>query len=89
MTAPGHFWPSKGTTVPTIVVKVKPNARQSRFDRLADGSYSAELKSPPVDGKANAELIGLVAKAFGCPKAAVEIQSGGASRIKRVRVPGE
>ena len=75
--------------MPTIVVKVKPNARQSRIERLADGSYSAELKSPPVDGKANAELIGLVAKAFGCPKAAVEIKSGGASRIKRVTVPGE
>jgi uncharacterized protein (TIGR00251 family) len=75
--------------VPTIVVKVKPNARQSRIERLADGSYSAELKSPPVDGKANAELIGLVAKAFGCQKSAVEIKSGGASRIKRVTVPGE
>lgn len=75
--------------MPTIVVKVKPNARQSRFDRLEDGSYSAELKSPPVDGKANAELIGLVAKAFGCQKSAVEIKSGGASRIKRVTVPGE
>ena len=75
--------------MPTIVVKVKPNARQSRIERLADGSYSAELKSPPVDGKANAELIGLVSKVFGCPKTAVEIKSGGASRIKRVTVPGE
>jgi uncharacterized protein len=73
--------------VPTIVVKVKPNARQSRIERLDDGSYSAELKSPPVDGKANAELIGLVAKVFGCPKSAVEIKSGGASRTKRVTVP--
>jgi uncharacterized protein (TIGR00251 family) len=78
-----------GVEVPTIVVKVKPNARQSRIEQLADGSYSAELKSPPVDGKANAELIGLVAQAFGCPKSAVEIKSGGASRIKRVTVPGE
>lgn len=75
--------------MPTIVVKVKPNARHSRLERLADGSYSAELKSPPVDGQANAELIGLVAKAFGCPQAAVQIQSGGASRSKRLRLPGD
>lgn len=73
--------------MPTILVKVKPNARQSRLERLPDGSYSAELKSPPVDGKANAELITLVARAFACPKSAVEIKSGGASRTKRVTVP--
>lgn len=73
--------------MPTILVKVKPNARQSRLERLEDGSWAADLKSPPVDGKANAELIGLVAKAFGCPKSAVDIKSGGASRIKRVTVP--
>ena len=73
--------------MPTIVVKVKPNARQSRIEQLADGSWAADLKSPPVDGKANAELIALVAEAFGCPKSAVTIKSGGASRIKRVTVP--
>jgi uncharacterized protein YggU (UPF0235/DUF167 family) len=38
----------------TLLVKVKPNARQSSLQRQPDGSWLALLKSPPVDGKANA-----------------------------------
>ena len=70
----------------TLLVKVKPNARQSSLERREDGSWLAQLKSPPVDGKANAELIGLVAREFGCAKSAVEIASGAGARIKRVRI---
>jgi uncharacterized protein (TIGR00251 family) len=70
----------------TIQVKVKPRARVSRLTALPDGSYQAELKSPPVDGKANAELIALVAAHFGRPKSAVSIKSGASSRSKRVEV---
>ena len=70
----------------TLLVKVKPNARQSSLEHLADGSWLAQLKSPPVDGKANAELIALVAREFGCAKSAVEIASGAGARIKRVRI---
>ena len=72
----------------TLLVKVKPNARQSSLERLADGSWLAQLKSPPVDGKANAELIELVAKQFGCAKSSVSVKSGAGSRYKRVEVPG-
>ena len=69
-----------------LEVKVKPNARASRLALQADGTWIAELKSPPVDGKANAELIGLVARHFKCRKAAVAIRSGASARFKRVRV---
>jgi len=69
-----------------IQVKVRPGARTSVLVEADDGSYVAQLKSPPVDGKANAELIGLVARHFGCAKSAVEIVGGAASRLKRVRL---
>ena len=69
-----------------LLVKVKPNARQSSLERQADGSWLAQLKSPPVDGKANAELIALVAARFGCAKSAVTIKTGAGGRIKRVRI---
>jgi uncharacterized protein YggU (UPF0235/DUF167 family) len=49
-----------------LQIKVKPNARASVLEQAADGSWSAQLKSPPVDGKANRELIELVAERFGC-----------------------
>jgi uncharacterized protein (TIGR00251 family) len=73
--------------MPTLQVKVKPRARVSRLTALPDGTYQAELKSPPVDGKANAELIALVAAHFGCLRSAVSIRSGARSRCKRVEVP--
>jgi uncharacterized protein (TIGR00251 family) len=70
--------------MPVIQVKVKPNARISLLEPQADGTFLASLKSPPVEGKANAELIGLIARHFGCAKSAVTIKSGAASRLKRV-----
>ena len=69
-----------------IRVKVKPNSRRSSLAQEADGSWLAFLKAPPVDGKANAELVSLIAEHFGIRKAAVEIRSGAAGRIKLVSV---
>ena len=72
----------------TLQVKVKPNARVSLLEQAADGSWIAQLKSPPVDGKANEELIALVARQFGCRKADVTIRSGASGRMKLVQVDG-
>lgn len=69
----------------TLQVKVKPNARTSSLDE-ADGVWLAQLKSPPVDGKANAELIALIAEKFGCRKAQVTIKAGAGGRMKLVRI---
>jgi uncharacterized protein YggU (UPF0235/DUF167 family) len=52
----------------------------------ASGAWQATLKSPPVDGKANAELIGLMAAHFGCPRSAVSIKAGSSGRMKWVRI---
>ena len=71
-----------------IEIKVKPQARASSLTPPEPGEklWHAQLKSPPVDGKANAELIGLVAKHFGCRKADVGIRLGGTGRTKLVDI---
>ena len=69
-----------------ITVKIKPNARTSSLVQSTDGTWAAQLKSPPVDGKANEELVALVAGRFRCGKAAVSIKSGAAGRTKRVEI---
>ena len=69
-----------------IEVKVKPRSRESSLEEAGDGSWIARIKSPPVDGTANRELVVLVAKRFGVPKSAVEIRTGAASRWKRIRI---
>jgi uncharacterized protein (TIGR00251 family) len=70
----------------TIQVKVKPNARASVLEQGEDGTWRAQLKAPPVDGKANAELVALVARHFGCPRAAVTIRHGAGGRMKLVQI---
>ena len=69
-----------------LQVKVKPNARVSALTEQPDGSWLATLKAPPVDGKANAELVALVAKHFGCRRAQVSIKTGASGRRKLVKI---
>jgi len=77
--------PSAAATV-NIEVRVKPNSRVTALDAQDDGTWLARIKSPPVDGKANAELIALIAKRFGLRKAQVSISSGLGARVKLVRI---
>ena len=69
-----------------LQVKVKPNARASRFEQLADGSWSAQLRAQPVDGAANKELVALVAGHFGVPRSAVSIRGGVSGRTKWIDI---
>ena len=73
--------------MPILLVKAKPNARVSALTLQDDGTWVAQLKSAPVDGKANVELVGLVSKQFGCAKSAVSIRTGAGSKLKRVQIP--
>ena len=70
----------------TIQVKVKPNSRTSELCELNDGTWLAQIKSPPVDGKANDELVGLVAQRFGRRKSQVSVNVGRTGRVKLVRI---
>jgi uncharacterized protein YggU (UPF0235/DUF167 family) len=72
----------------TLRVRVKPNARSSSLEQQPDGSWLAKLKSAPVDGKANRELIALVAERFQCPKASVLVKAGASGRLKLLEVEG-
>ena len=69
-----------------LQIKVKPNSRTSVLEQREDGTWLAQLKSAPVEGKANAELLALVAKHFDCRKSAVSIKAGVSGRMKLVRI---
>ncbi len=68
----------------TIRLKVKPGSRVDELTEQDDGIWLARVKAPPVDGKANAAVIDLVARHFGLRKAQVSIKSGAAARLKSV-----
>jgi uncharacterized protein len=72
----------------TLMVKVKPGSREESLEEQDDGTWLARVKAPPVDGKANAALVALVAAHFGLRKAQVSIKSGASGRMKVVQVEG-
>ncbi|WP_217703968.1 DUF167 family protein [Piscinibacter koreensis] len=70
-----------------LQIKVQPNARLSVLvEPGEDGTWAAELKAPPVDGKANDELLRLVAERFGVARSRVTLRTGASARLKRIRV---
>ena len=69
-----------------LKVKFKPNSKQQSVEAEADGSLKVCLKSPPVDGKANQELIKLLAKKFNVKKSEITIKSGLSSKNKFIEI---
>ena len=68
--------------------RVVPRASKSKIVGELNGALKIKLKSPPVDGAANAELIKLLAKFFRVPQSAVEILKGETAKIKQIRIVG-
>ena len=71
-----------------IDVRVVPRSGRSGIAGIRDGALLVRLNAPPVEGAANAELLAVIAGAFGVAKRAVTILSGKRSKQKRVRVAG-
>ena len=70
-----------------IQVRVKPNAGVSALERKGDGTWLAQLKASPVEnGKANEELIALVARKFACSRSSISIKSGARGRTKLIKI---
>jgi uncharacterized protein (TIGR00251 family) len=69
-----------------LSVHVQPGARQSAIVGWVDDVLRVRVAVPPVEGKANELLIGLLADALGAPKSRVHIQRGGKGRRKLVGV---
>jgi uncharacterized protein (TIGR00251 family) len=65
---------------------VQPGAKRTEVAGAHGEALKVRLAAPPVDGKANAELIRWLASAFGVPRRSVELLRGAASRDKLVRV---
>ena len=77
-----------------VCLRVQPRARRNQLDGLAplpDGGTALKVAvtAPPADGKANAAVIALLAKAWGCPKSALTVVAGAADRRKIIHLQGD
>ena len=80
--------PSNQEKVLTLKIKVEPRSSKSGIVGPYGDALKVKLTSPPVEGKANKELIEILAKGFSIAKKDVEIISGQSSKNKVVRLNG-
>jgi uncharacterized protein len=69
-------------------VRLQPRARREEIVGERGGAVLVRVTAPPVDGKANAALCALVAKAAGVAPSRVSVVRGHAARDKVLRVEG-
>jgi len=70
-------------------VRVIPRAARDQLAGTRDGRLLVRVTAPPLDGRANAAVCALLAKAAGVPKGAVRVVRGETSRDKRVQIDGD
>lgn len=69
-----------------LELKVVPSSGAQKWVLDKSGALKCWLKSPPEDGKANRELISLIAQVLKIPQSSVTITQGLTARKKVVRI---
>ena len=78
--------PARGLVV--LSLHVQPQARRTEVAGPHGDSLKIRLAAPPLDNRANEELVAFVAGRFGVARRDVTLLSGAKSREKRLEVRG-
>lgn len=81
-------WYSETPDGLVLNVKAQPRSSKAGIDGLVGDAVKVRIKSAPVDGKANKELVETLADAFGLAKSRVSFKSGETSKTKRILLAG-
>lgn len=79
------FWRWEGGDL-VLACHLQPGASSSGFVGVHGDRLKIRIAAPPVDGKANAQLIAFLAAAFDVPKQQIAIERGDSGRQKSVRI---
>jgi uncharacterized protein len=71
-----------------VKVRIQPRAKRDAIEGERGGSLLVKVTAPPVEGRANAALCKLLAKAAGVPPSHAEVVRGASGRDKVVRLAG-
>lgn len=71
-----------------IKIKVQPRSSDCKIIGIHNGALKVKLRSPPLDGRANEELIELLARQIGISKSRISLIAGDKSKNKIVFVEG-
>ncbi len=71
-----------------LEVVVAPRAKRSKFVGFHGGYPKVSLAAPPIEGRANEELVSLLKELFGIPGRDIELIRGDTSKRKAVLLRG-
>lgn len=71
-----------------ISLYILPNAPKSQIIGEHNGALKIKIKAPPVDGKANEEIVRFLSKKLELSKSKIEILKGDKSKLKKVLIRG-
>jgi uncharacterized protein (TIGR00251 family) len=69
-----------------LQIHLQPRASQNRILCRQGDAIKVQVHAPPVEGAANAALIGVLAAALGVPRRSIHILRGVTSRTKLVEI---
>ena len=72
----------------TLEIRVTPRAKRNSVELTSPGQLCVRVTVPPEDGKANAAVLKLLAKALGIPKSRMSIIRGQTNRDKVIALDG-
>ena len=76
-----------GKTGAAIAVRITPRtAKNEIFAIMDDGTIKLKVAAPPVEGKANADLIAYLAKVLSVSESQIEVVAGQKGRNKLVSI---
>lgn len=76
-----------------LALKVTPGAKKNEILGWEDDYpqvgrvLKVKIAAPPVEGKANKEIVLFLAKALGVSKSSIDVVHGTSGRIKLVEIP--
>ena len=79
---------SKSAGGVSLEVKVQPRSSRNQIVGEQNGALKIKLTAPPVDGEANAALIGFLASRLRIPRQKIHLVKGDTSRQKIVEIDG-
>ena len=71
-----------------ISCQIQAGASKSKFCGEFNGNLKLQIQAPPVDGKANNEIIKFLSKTLNVSKSKIEIIKGEKQKIKNIKITG-
>lgn len=81
-------WARRAGDAWLLDLHIQPGARVTGVAGVHGGRLKLKIAAPPVDNKANAQLLAWLAGVLGVPKSALRLERGETSRQKTVAVKG-